>query len=1012
MIKLAILPVVLSLSVLAFNKTSSAYQNIRETQVQRIAPLTLQQAQAAIELQPGFQIELVASEPLIKSPVAIAFDATGALWVVEMVDYSEQENDALGRLSKLVDTDLDGKMDQSQIIAEGLSWPTALACLTDRTWVAAAPKLQEFKSDSGAPNAPWKSTTILEGFGRQNVQGLVNSFHFGLDGRLHVSTSSNGGSLVGSPNSAIKLPTSPYTVSGRDVAFDLVDSTVSSVVGYGQHGMDFSPWGDRYVTSNSDHLQQVVGWYLPELTDATLSKPVSWRRSVAVDGPQAEVFRISPVESWRTIRTQMRLAGISTGILEGQGRASGYFTSATGVTIYDGDQWADTDHPIALIADVGSNLVHRKRLVRNGVASQGERIDSKTEFIRSKDTWFRPVQFANGPDGCLYIVDMARETIEHPKSIPEPIKSQVDLTSGRDLGRIWRVRSSEQPVRRTPENLKDLPTKKLCVYLSFLNGWHRETAFELLIQRQDPEAIAECRAIVQSSQQPLARLYAHCVLASLPQGVDKATWLSGIQDESVHVRRWSWVFANRVEGLTANWSGDDQQKVTELMLRETDLEVQMVMAIRSKLVLSSAKDRAQLFANWLNRKDPDILACEELRAAMEVAIQGDAAKSLWEQSDWFTFFGSLNRGESYLDAILYQMHKNGDLVQLVQSWNQQGWSDSQSKSALEVLGRLVERRVITQGSETYLHLSKLAEKLLVPKLQAALEGNPLDRQAELQVGTDESQRINAIRLLGTLPIEKRVEFLDKILSECPSMSLQCKVIESWVPNQPALEVIASKYLQGANPVVDQSILKSLIRSDSGAKLVLDYAEQKETSSPALPAWVWQSLRAFPSEAIKKRAQQLSPVSEVPWETVAGTYREAWSKPGDAERGQAHFKKLCASCHRVLDIGISIGPSLDSYRVRPNEAIALAVAEPSREMDPKYEQLQIRTNDGEIAAGILVSSTQEQVTLLTAQNQNISIKRNDIQEWKSSGKSLMPDGMLKELDPAALNDLIAFLRKVP
>ncbi|MFM8188643.1 MAG: c-type cytochrome, partial [Pirellula sp.] len=300
----------------------------------------------------------------------------------------------------------------------------------------------------------------------------------------------------------------------------------------------------------------------------------------------------------------------------------------------------------------------------------------------------------------------------------------------------------------------------------------------------------------------------------------------------------------------------------------------------------------------------------------------------------------------------------------------------------------------------------------VPKLQAALEGNPLDREAELQVGTDESQQINAIRLLGTLPIEKRVEFLDKILSECPSMSLQCKVIESWVPNQPALEVIASKYLQGANPVVDQSILKSLIRSDSGAKLVLDYAEQKETSSPALPAWVWQSLRAFPSEAIKKRAQQLSPVSEVPWETVAGTYREAWSKPGDADRGQAHFKKLCASCHRVLDIGITIGPSLDSYRVRPNEAIALAVAEPSREMDPKYEQLQIRTNDGEIAAGILVSSTQEQVTLLTAQNQNISIKRNDIQEWKSSGKSLMPDGMLKELDPAALNDLIAFLRKVP
>jgi putative heme-binding domain-containing protein len=287
----------------------------------------------------------------------------------------------------------------------------------------------------------------------------------------------------------------------------------------------------------------------------------------------------------------------------------------------------------------------------------------------------------------------------------------------------------------------------------------------------------------------------------------------------------------------------------------------------------------------------------------------------------------------------------------------------------------------------------------------------LDRQDELKIGSDESQRINAIRLLGTLPIEKRKEFLTTILSECPSTSLQCKVIESWVPNQPDLQVIASKYLQ-ANPVVDQSILKSLIRSDSGAKLVLDYAERKESHSSALPAWVWQALRAFPSEAIKKRAQELSPVSEVPWETVATTYREAWSKPGDADRGQAHFKKLCASCHRVMDIGLNIGPSLDSYRVRPNEAIALAVAEPSREMDPKYEQLQIRSKEGEIAAGILVSSTQEQVTLLTAQNLNISVKRDDIEEWKSSGKSLMPEGMLKELDPTALNDLIAFLRQIP
>jgi putative membrane-bound dehydrogenase-like protein len=1001
-----------SLSMLVLSQGIYAFQKISDTRVERIAPLTIQQVTQAIELQPGYEIELVASEPLIKSPVAIAFDADGALWVVEMVDYSEQENDALGRLSKLIDTDGDGVMDRAQVVAESLSWPTALATLEKSVWVAAAPRVYEFKpQESGSPIL-WSSSTILEGLGRQNVQGLANSFRFGLDGRLHLSTSSNGGQLTANPKSPIVLPANPTNVSGRDIAFDLVTGKLSSVVGYGQHGMDFSPWGDRYVTSNSDHLQQVVAWYLPELTDASLSKSVAWRRSIAADGPQAEVFRISPVESWRTIRTQMRLAGISTGILEGQGRASGYFTSATGVTIYDGDQWPATDHPMALIADVGSNLVHRKRLVRGGVASKGERIDSQSEFLRSKDTWFRPVQFSNGPDGCLYIVDMARETIEHPKSIPEPIKSQVDLTSGRDLGRIWRVKASGQPIRRESPTLSNASTQELCQHLGHANGWHRETASQILIERQDVSAIPICRKIASDSQQPLARLHALSVLASLPQGLDKATWLGAIEDPSAHVRLWAWVFSNRVANLSAETSQELVPTVLLIMQRETDLEVQMAMAVRSPLILAQDSRRAELIATWLKRKDPAIFACDELRAAIEFAIRGNGAKLLWEQADWLTLLGDSNLGASYLDAIFYQMQQHGDLAGVLQAWNQKRWTEDQLRSVTDTLGRLVERKIVPEGSETYLELSKLASNLLVPRIQSAMKKGNTAQQAEAELGQSDPQRSNVIRLLGTLPIQQREEIFTKILSDCSSASIQSSVIESWVPSQSAFQKLAAEYLDGSNPLIEQSILKALIRNESGARLLLERIERNGQSTSSIPAWVWQALRAFPTETIKTRAQKLSPVSEVPWESVAQKYREAWDKPGDSKLGEAHFRKLCASCHRAMDIGIAIGPSLDSYRVRPNEAIALAVAEPSREMDPKYEQQQVRTKDGEVAAGILVNSSAEQISILTAQNQNVLISKSDVQEWKSSGKSLMPDGMLKELDPKALNDLIAFLRLVP
>jgi putative membrane-bound dehydrogenase-like protein len=1000
------------LPLLILSNCANAFQKISDTRVERIDPLTIEQVKQAIEVQPGYEVELVASEPLIKSPVAIAFDADGALWVVEMVDYSEQENDALGRLSKLIDTDSDGVMDQAQVIAQGLSWPTALASLKDRMWVAAAPVIHEFKPQENGSTSNWKSITILEGLGRQNVQGLANSFRWGLDGRLHLSTSSNGGQLTANPNSPIVLPVSPTNVSGRDIAMDLVSGKLSSIVGYGQHGMDFSPWGDRYVTSNSDHLQQVVAWYLPELTDASLSKAVAWRRSIAADGPQAEVFRISPVESWRTIRTQMRLAGISTGILEGQGRASGYFTSATGVTVYDGDQWPATDHPIALIADVGSNLVHRKHLVRSGVASKGQRIDSQSEFLRSSDTWFRPVQFANGPDGCLYIVDMARETIEHPKSIPEPIKSQVDLTSGRDLGRIWRVKASGRPIRRMIPALSNFSTSELCETLGHPNGWHRETASQILIERQDIQAIPLCRKILTGSQEPFAKLHALSVLASLPQGLDKATWFQSIQENSIHVRLWAWVFANRIADLSPESIQDQLQAVAQIMQREKDLEVQLVMAVRSPLVLSQESKRAELFAGWLQRKDPAILACDELRAAIEYACRGHGAKLLWEQTDWLTLLGNSSPAYNYLDAMLFQMQQHGELAAVVQDWNQIRWTDDQLRAATDALGRLIERRIIPEGSDTYLQLTKLASTQLLPRIQATLQKGKTDLQAESELGLSDAQRTNAIRLIGTLPIQQRQEIFTKILSDCPSATIQCNVIESWVPGQAVLQKLATEYLDGTNPLVEQSIFKALIRNESGAKLLLERIEQKGLGSSSIPAWVWQALRAFPTDAIKKRAQALSPVSEVSWESVASNYRDAWDKPGDAKLGESHFRKLCASCHRAMDIGIAIGPSLDSYRVRPNEAIALAVAEPSREMDPKYEQQQIRTKDGEVAAGILISSSQDQVTLLTAQNQSVSISKNDVEQWKSSGKSLMPDGMLKELDPKALNDLIAFLRLVP
>src|SRR4029077_10730581 len=129
------------------------------------------------------------------------------------------------------------------------------------------------------------------------------------------------------------------------------------------------------------------------------------------EGKYTKLYRLSPVESWRKLRTRLRTEGVVPGSDEG-GQPSGFFTGATGVTVYRGDAWPAEYRGNVFVGEVSGNLVYRARIEAEGVGLKALRADKDVEFLASKDNWFRPVQFANGPDGCLYVIDMYRELIE------------------------------------------------------------------------------------------------------------------------------------------------------------------------------------------------------------------------------------------------------------------------------------------------------------------------------------------------------------------------------------------------------------------------------------------------------------------------------------------------------------------------------------------------------------------------------------------------------------------------
>jgi putative membrane-bound dehydrogenase-like protein len=955
----------------------------------RIPPHEPADALGTFQTLPGFRLEQAASEPHVHSPVAIDFDENGRMFVSEMVDYSEQDKEFLGVVRVLEDVDGDGRFDKSTVLADKLSWPTALCCYDGGVFVGAAPDIYYVKDTDGDGKADIRRT-VYSGFGRSNVQGLFNSFHWGLDNRIHGATSSSG-AQVRRPD----LPDAPPVVlAGRDFAFDPRTLELQPVSGGAQHGMSFDDWGRKFVSSNSDHIQLVVYEDRYVARNKYLAAPGA-RLSIAADGPQAEVYRISPVEPWRIVRTRLRVSGKVPGPVEGGGRAAGYFTGATGVTIYRGDAWPAEFRGQAFVGDVGSNIVHRKTLEPDGVGLLAKRADEMKEFVASTDIWFRPAQFSNGPDGNLYIIDVYREVIEHPASLPPVIKQHLDLTSGRDRGRIYRVVHEGFQRPKLPA-LGSATTAEVVATLGHRNGWHRDTAARLLFQRDDKSAIPLLATLAAQSHLPEGRMHALYSLSALG-GLTPELLLPRLSDEHPRVRE----HAVRLSEPFVTSSSEIQQQYRALV-DDPDLRVRYQLAFSAGSAPAPLK--ISILAKLLKRDGTD----RWVRLAALSSLSEDSADVLTALAVDDAFCGSNSARPVFTELggqIGLQARQSDVLAALSAVEKLPG---ERKQLATTIVVSLVEG-LSKSGSPLKAQVAGSSKKSA--ELLTELLAN--SRRVAVNEASPLAERVDAIRTLGLSPYAENRMLLPALLENRQAQEVQLAALSVLARYaDPEVGAVLMEAWPTLGPKLRTPTMEAIFSRGEWLLTFLTAVEKEEIPFSDVEPTRLRLLDKHSNPQVREKAANLIQKLKVGRrQDVFEAYRPALSLVGDATRGKVHFQKVCAVCHRLENFGTEIGPNLTTLQNRGAEAILLNMLDPNREVNPLYVNYLLVTTEGRTITGLVAAETATSVTLKRQENATDTILRANIEELRSTGLSIMPEGLEKQLDQQAMADLIAYLLSV-
>ena len=942
-------------------------------------PTPARDSVALMQTKPGFHVEVVASEPLIVDPVAIDFGLDGKLWVVEMHDYPAGLDDNWkpgGRVKFLNDLDSDGHYDKSTLFLDELPFPTDVMAWRDGALICSAPDILYAEDTDGDGRAD-KVEKLFTGFITDNYQARVNGLSWGLDNWVYGANGLRGG-LIKSKSTGKEV-----NIRSKDFRLQPDLGLFEIASGYTQQGRIRNDWGDWFGGNNSSSLFQ---YPLPEhYRNRNPHAILPADRHYVPTGENPE--RIYPTSELLQRFNRPEHANRITG-----GCGAGIYRDTMLGPDYSGD---------AFICAPVHNLVRRLKLNANGPVMTGVRApdEQRSEFLSSSDNWFRPVQATTGPDGALWVVDMYRFVIEHPRWIPAERLAKLDVRAGSDRGRIYRVFPRGGRLTNHSD-LSNLRTADLARKLNSGNGILRDAIHQELVRRRDKSAVAPLQSLARAAQIPQARLQALCALDGIGELKDSQL-LAALSDKSAGVRR----HAIRLSETRLSAS-PALAKATLQRTGDPDPTVRCQLA----LTLGNWRDpRAGAALGEILAKDMDdpwiraaVLSSASTQPAeiFRIASKADNKNSAGRGQALGQLIATATSGpkdslEKLLSALIQPLKEN------------EIWSWQALVATQDVFDR--KRIKITDlanssSSAMKAATTRLKEIYLTAAPIATDSANPLDLRA------------SAIRLLGRgfNSYEADLPTLAVILNDASPASLKQIALDgiSLRSSDRVPEVLLDSWARHS-PALRASIIAKLMTRAPWIAALLDAVESSRISPADIDPVTRLRLSRNSAPAVVERVNKLLPLhNSTDRKAVIHRYANVASLPGDRIRGTAVFTTNCAPCHRLNGQGFEVGPDLSVYRNKGVADLLEAILDPNAIIEPRFVNYMVETGDDRSLTGLIASESAASLTLLQAQGVKETIQRGDIREIRASTLSLMPEGLETAIPPQAMADLIAYLKHAP